>query len=152
MSKQSRSSTHSKSQVSDDIDDPEWIGQIWNKLKEKLNNWMTSSLPLIVKDLFKSISDEVVKQHVDTYVSSKSFQKSLNASLEFDASKLRQNISWMESEVDAAKNKISDLADENDRPNNIPDEQTSAYSVYQKALTTPPLMTLPSRSSKTNLS
>ena len=55
-------------------------------------------------DLFKSISDEVVKQHVNTYVSEQSFQKSLNASLEFDASKLRQNISWMESEVDAAKN------------------------------------------------
>ena len=49
------------------------------------------------------------------HVSEQSFQKSLNASLEFDASKLRQNISWMESEVDAAKNKISDLADENDR-------------------------------------
>lgn len=75
----------------------------WDKLELKLQEWVKSTLPNLVKETIQIHTAKIV----DDYVSSDDFQKSLTESIHFDASQLNDR-------VEGTEKKINDLVNAND--------------------------------------
>ena len=86
--------TRNRSHLSSESSDSAIIEEIWPLLEAKLNEWVTTTLPSLVKEL--SISA------IDKYISSPEFTQSLSDSLQFDCNKLKDSI-------EAVEGKISEL-------------------------------------------
>ena len=89
-----RHKTRQRSHLSSESSDSAIIEEIWPILEAKLNEWVTTTLPSLVKEL--SISA------IDKYISSPEFTQSLSDSLQFDCNKLKDSI-------EAVEGKISEL-------------------------------------------
>ena len=88
------------------------LDEIWSKLEIKLNEWITDTLPTVVRDLLKA---HAVKA-VDDYVSSTKFASSLSESLKFDIDELKATSAATEKKIASLEtdnlrlvNKIDDL-------------------------------------------
>ncbi|CAB4023272.1 Hypothetical predicted protein [Paramuricea clavata] len=94
------------------------LNNIWEKFELKLNDWVTTTLPTIVSEVIKSIAGEAVKKHIDEYVSSTEFKKSLGESIDFDSQQLRDEIKSINTELKTGlmelKNEVNMLKNEND--------------------------------------
>ena len=64
-----------------------FLDDVWAKLESKLNDWIASTFPAIVKDLLKAQASKAV----DDYVSSSEFTSSLQESILFDAAQQKDS-------------------------------------------------------------
>ena len=83
--------TRNHSQLSSESSDSSIIEEIWPKLEAKLNEWVTTTLPSLIKELTISA--------VAKYISSHEFTQSLGDSLQFDCDKLKDSIEVVEEKI-----------------------------------------------------